>query len=68
MSQDLNTIAAAARSGLARQTLAKLRCIGGGPPFRKVGAKVFYPKAELEKWILAHPLQTITTNGVGTAE
>lgn len=46
--------------GLARQTLAKLRSIGGGPPFLKLGAKVFYPLPELEAWIGQHPLRTST--------
>ena len=62
MSSLLSTHAAADRTGLARQTLAKLRSIGGGPPFLKLGAKVFYPLAELEAWIGQHPLQTSTAN------
>jgi hypothetical protein len=62
MSTLLSTHAASERTGLARQTLAKLRSIGGGPPFLKLGAKVFYPLAELEAWIGQHPLQTSTAN------
>lgn len=60
MSSLLSTHAAAERTGLARQTLAKLRTIGGGPPFLKLGAKVFYPIPELEAWIGQHPLRTST--------
>lgn len=60
----LSTHAAAERTGLARQTLAKLRSIGGGPPFRKLGAKVFYPVAELDSWIESHPLRASTASDV----
>lgn len=63
MSTLLSTYAASERTGLARQTLAKLRSIGeGGPPFLKLGAKVFYPLDELEAWIGQHPLQTSTAS------
>lgn len=31
-------------------TLAKLRCVGGGPSFRKVGRDVIYEAAELDAW------------------
>ena len=36
---------------LARQTLAKLRCVGGSPPFYKVGRQVLYDRAELDAWL-----------------
>ena len=31
-------------------TLAKLRCTGGGPPFRKVGRDVIYEARDLDSW------------------
>lgn len=62
MSSLLSTHAAAERTGLARQTLAKLRSVGGGAPFIRLGAKVFYPSAELEQWISSHPLRTSTAD------
>jgi hypothetical protein len=31
-------------------TLAKLRSIGGGPPFRKAGSQVIYDAADLDRW------------------
>lgn len=58
----LNTKAAAERTGLAKQTLARKRVQGGGPPFRKLGAKVMYPADQLEAWINAHPLQRSTSD------
>jgi excisionase family DNA binding protein len=36
---------------LARQTLAKLRCIGGSPAFYKVGRQVLYDRADLDAWL-----------------
>lgn len=63
MTKLLDTHAAADRTGLARQTLAKLRTLGGGPPFKKVLAKVMYPEDELEAWIDARPLRRSTSDG-----
>ena len=43
------------RRGISRSvsTLEKLRCRGGGPPFRRFGRDVRYPKSCLESWIEA---------------
>jgi hypothetical protein len=35
---------------LSPRTLEKYRVIGGGPPFRKFGSRVFYTLADLEVW------------------
>ena len=36
------------------RTLAKLACVGGGPPFRKVGSRiVLYEPAALDAWALS---------------
>jgi hypothetical protein len=35
---------------VAHRTLAKLRCIGGGPPFYKYGRKVLYRSNEILAW------------------
>lgn len=32
-------------------TLSKLRCIGGGPIFRKVGKRVVYYARDLDAWM-----------------
>ena len=40
------------RHGIQRKpsTLAKLRCVGGGPRFRRDGRLVVYPVLELDTW------------------
>ena len=38
---------------VARATLAKLRCVGGGPSFQKFGRSILYPCDELDAWALA---------------
>jgi predicted DNA-binding transcriptional regulator AlpA len=43
----------AERSTLAVATLAKLRVLGGGPPFIKLGARVVYDAADVDAWIAA---------------
>ena len=36
------------------KTLAKYRCVGGGPPFVKFGATdVRYDEPDLDKWVIA---------------
>jgi hypothetical protein len=47
----LDTAAAANFTGLAVATLAKLRCIGGGPAYLKLGRKVMYRGADLVDWL-----------------
>lgn len=37
--------------GLKAGTLANLRSLGRGPKFLKVGRKVLYAKADVERWI-----------------
>lgn len=50
----LDTAQAAERCNLARATLAALRVRGGGSPYRKIGGKVLYEMAELDRWIASH--------------
>ena len=52
-SPKLRTPAAAKHLGLAPATLAKLRCVGGGPLFAKLGRAVVYTVADLETWVAA---------------
>jgi hypothetical protein len=35
---------------IAKATLNKLRCIGGGPAFRKFGRSVMYDRTSLDAW------------------
>jgi hypothetical protein len=30
--------------------MEKLRCLGGSPPFYKVGRRILYDRAELDAW------------------
>jgi hypothetical protein len=48
----LRTRDAALRCGLTPATLEKMRVIGGGPPFYKIGAKrVVYDPVDLDMWV-----------------
>ena len=51
---------AAAMLGIARQTLAKWRWAGFGPPFVKVGRKIAYPQRELDKWVAERTYHSTT--------
>lgn len=42
---------AAARLGVAKQSLAKWRVSGTGPVFVKVGSRVFYRPQDLDAWV-----------------
>ncbi len=35
---------------VSRRTLAKWRCLGGGPRFRKAGNRIVYERSELRMW------------------
>lgn len=41
------------KTRLTMATLAKARCTGRGPPFVKLGSRVFYDEADLDAWIQA---------------
>ena len=48
----LRTTDAALRVGLTPATLEKLRVIGGGPSFYRVGPKrILYDPADLDSWV-----------------
>lgn len=63
MEMVLDTKGAAARVGLAPQTLNKLRCVGGGPPYYKHARKVVYLVREVDEWLRARS----RTSTAGTA-
>jgi hypothetical protein len=52
--------------GLAasEKSLAKWRCVGGGPAFRKAGRHVLYEREALERWVEARvgPSMTSTSS------
>ena len=47
----LAVAAAAAHIGLSVSTLNKLRVVGGGPVFLKLGRRVAYDVADLDRWL-----------------
>lgn len=48
-------------------TLAKLACIGGGPPFRKLGRFPVYVRDDLDAWI-AGRLSRQMNNTIGNTK
>lgn len=51
MKELLNVPEAAKYLRLAPQTLAKMRTEGTSPPFIKVGRRVLYDLAEIDRWL-----------------
>lgn len=47
----LNASAASRVLGVSKSFLDKRRVRGDGPPFRKIGSRVFYRAAELDQWV-----------------
>lgn len=64
----LTTKDAASYLGLAVQTLAKLRVIGGSPPFYKFGRQVLYDRAELDMWIALRRQQSTSDRSPSSHE
>lgn len=58
----LNTVAAAARLGLAVSTLEKLRCTGGGPAYCKLNRRVVYLPSDLDSWIASRRVNSTSQN------
>jgi hypothetical protein len=51
---------------LSPRTLEKMRTLGGGPRFRKLGRRVMYKQADLEAWADARACDS-TSDPVYTA-
>jgi excisionase family DNA binding protein len=49
-SDALSPAEAASYVGLKTATLAKLRCLGGSPPYFKLGRRVLYSRDDLDAW------------------
>jgi predicted DNA-binding transcriptional regulator AlpA len=45
-----NTNEAAAYLGVSESWLTKLRCVGGGPRYAKLGRRVVYQDSDLDAW------------------
>lgn len=41
------------------ETLAKLACVGGGPPFRKLGPYPIYSPEDLDEWVESRLTPTV---------
>ena len=50
LGRKLSVCEAADFLGLSKSTLDKLRCVGGGPVYIKLGRKVVYDVGDLEAW------------------
>jgi hypothetical protein len=35
------------------KTLAKLRCVGGGPEFVRLGVRIAYPQSKIDAWVMS---------------
>jgi Helix-turn-helix domain len=46
--------------GLSKATLAKMRCMGGGPPFVKAGRRVLYRRGDLLQWLRERRVRNTT--------
>jgi hypothetical protein len=56
----LNITAASRFTGLRAATLAKMRCMGGGPVFVKAGRRVLYRRGDLIAWLSARRVRNTT--------
>lgn len=48
----------ARQTRLSVSTLNKLRMTGGGPRFVKLGRRVFYRRADVERWVTANTFRS----------
>lgn len=62
----LDTSQAAEYLGLGKSTLDKLRVVGGGPAFIKIGKRVVYDPADLDAWFASHK-RASTSESTATA-
>jgi predicted DNA-binding transcriptional regulator AlpA len=62
----LPTKEAARYLSLGKSTLDKLRVLGGGPAFIKIGKRVVYDPADLEAWFASHK-RTSTSEATANA-
>jgi hypothetical protein len=46
--------------GLRAATLAKMRCMGGGPAFVKAGRRVLYRRSDIMAWLTARRVNNTT--------
>jgi predicted DNA-binding transcriptional regulator AlpA len=61
----LRTPGAAAHAGLSKSTLDKLRTVGGGPRFAKLGRAVVYDTTDIDAWIESRKCRSTSDVGKG---
>ena len=59
----LSTVSAAKYLDMTVQHLAQTRLNGSGPPFVKVGRRVFYDVNEIDKWIEQNTRRSTSDRG-----
>jgi hypothetical protein len=60
----LRTPQAACYLSLSPRTLEKLRVVGGGPEYSKIGRVVLYAIAELDVWLSEHRRRSTSQSGI----
>jgi len=63
----MDTTEAAAYAKLGKSTLDKLRVLGGGPHFLKIGRRVIYDIADIDDWLSSHRRRSTSETGTGRA-
>jgi hypothetical protein len=60
----LTTSEAAPHVRLSPRTLEKYRVLGGGPKYKKLGARVFYSIADLDEWLASRTFEMTSDPGL----
>jgi hypothetical protein len=60
----LTTTEAAPHVRLSPRTLEKYRVLGGGPKYKKLGARVFYTPADLKAWLDSRTFEMTSDPGL----
>lgn len=60
----LTTAEAAPHVRLSPRTLEKYRVLGGGPKYKKLGARVFYSLADLNDWLQSRTFEMTCDPGL----
>jgi hypothetical protein len=64
----LNAVDAAAYCGSSVSTFAKLRLTGCGPIYIKIGKRVVYDPADLDRWLDAHRRTSVSERAIDTEQ
>jgi hypothetical protein len=60
----LTTTEAAPHVRLSPRTLEKYRVLGGGPKYKKLGARVFYAQVDLKAWLDSRTFEMTSDPGL----